>query len=86
MYAAARAYMSEVYEYHMANVSGIDGVSMWLNDWHSILWYIRGFNPVIKCDYITNNFFYETGGGGPLHIFFDKKYRGYIQSKGEELI
>jgi hypothetical protein len=36
MYPVARAYMSEVYEYHMANVSGIDGVSMWLNDWHSI--------------------------------------------------
>jgi hypothetical protein len=27
----------------------------WLNHWHSLLWYRSGFNPAIKCDYITNN-------------------------------
>jgi hypothetical protein len=30
MYPAARAYQSEVYEHHKANVACIDGVSAWL--------------------------------------------------------
>jgi hypothetical protein len=30
-------------------------VSLWLKEYHSLLWYRSGFNPSIKCDYITNN-------------------------------
>jgi hypothetical protein len=44
-----------VYEHHMANVAPIGGVKAWLKEYHSLLWYRSGFNPVIKCDYITNN-------------------------------
>jgi hypothetical protein len=55
MYPAARAYRKEVYEHHKVNVVGIDGVAAWLKSHHSLLWYRSGFNPDIKCDYITNN-------------------------------
>jgi hypothetical protein len=44
-----------VYEHHKVNVVGIDGVVAWLKSHHSLLWYRSGFNPDIKCDYITNN-------------------------------
>jgi len=30
-------------------------VVKWLTDYHNLLWYRCGFNPEIKCDYITNN-------------------------------
>jgi hypothetical protein len=55
MYHAARAYRKEVHDHHKANVASIEGVLPWLNQWHSLLWYRNGFNPVIKCDYIINN-------------------------------
>jgi transposase-like protein len=55
MYPAARAYRSEVYEQHKANFIDIDNVALWLKQNHSLLWYRSGFNPDIKCDYITNN-------------------------------
>jgi hypothetical protein len=55
MYPVARAYRSEVYEHHMANVASISGAKAWLKEYHSLLWYRSGFNPAIKCDYITNN-------------------------------
>jgi hypothetical protein len=55
MYPAARAYRPEVYEHHKLNIVGIDGVAAWLEQWHSLLWYRSGFNPDIKCDYITSN-------------------------------
>jgi hypothetical protein len=55
MYPAAWAYRKYVYEHHKVNVVGIDGVAAWLKSHHSLLWYRSGFNPDIKCDYITNN-------------------------------
>jgi hypothetical protein len=55
MYPAVRVYRSEVYEHHMVNVAFIGGAKAWLKEYHSLLWYRSGFNPVIKCDYITNN-------------------------------
>jgi hypothetical protein len=55
MYPASRAYRREVFEHNLANVAAIDGVSAWLKANHKGLWYKSGFNPAIKCDYITNN-------------------------------
>jgi hypothetical protein len=55
MYPVARAYRKKVHDYHKVNVVSIEGVIPWLNHWHSLLWYRSGFNPAIKCDYITNN-------------------------------
>jgi transposase-like protein len=55
MYPAAWAYRADVYEHHVGNVLGNDGVHAWFKEWHSLLWYRSGFNPAIKCDYITNN-------------------------------
>jgi hypothetical protein len=37
------------------NFIGIENVALWLKQNHSLLWYKSGFNPEIKCDYITNN-------------------------------
>jgi transposase-like protein len=54
MYPVARAYRSQVHEQHKANVVGIDGLVKWFKDNNSLLWYRSGFNPDIKCDYITN--------------------------------
>jgi hypothetical protein len=39
----------------MTNVASISGAKAWLKEYHSLLWYRSGFNPTIKCDYITNN-------------------------------
>jgi hypothetical protein len=44
-----------LYEHHHAKFLAIDGVDEWLKEYHSGLWYRSGFNPTIKCDYITNN-------------------------------
>jgi hypothetical protein len=55
MYPVARAYRKQVYEHNKTNVTSIDGVALWLKTHHSLLWYRSGFNPAIKCDYITNN-------------------------------
>jgi hypothetical protein len=55
MYHASRAYKSQVYEHHRAIFFAINGVDAWLKEYHSGLWHMSGFNPVIKYDYITNN-------------------------------
>lgn len=55
LFPAARAYMPEVFEQYYANVESVPGVSNWFNKHHNMLWYRSGFNPAIKCDYITNN-------------------------------
>jgi hypothetical protein len=34
MYHAARAYRPDVYENHVVNVLGIDGVQAWFKEWH----------------------------------------------------
>jgi hypothetical protein len=55
MYPAAQAYRSEVYAYHMTNVASIPSVIPWMKEHHKLIWYMSGFNPDIKCDYIINN-------------------------------
>jgi hypothetical protein len=55
MYHAARAYRKVVHEHHKAQVRSKPDVAHWLDTYHSLLWYRSGFNPAIKCDYVTNN-------------------------------
>jgi hypothetical protein len=55
IYPAARAYRKVVHENHKALVRRNPEAQAWLDGYHSLLWYRSGFNPVIKCDYVTNN-------------------------------
>jgi hypothetical protein len=55
MYPAARVYMKVVYEHHKTIPRRNPDVFYWLDEYHSLLWYRSGFNPVIKYDYVTNN-------------------------------
>jgi hypothetical protein len=55
MYPAARAYRKVVHDHYKAIVQSKSDVAHWLDTYHSLLWYRSGFNPVIKCDYVTNN-------------------------------
>jgi transposase-like protein len=55
MYPAARAYRKVVYEHYKAIVRSKKDVVAWLDQYHSLLCYRSTFNPVIKCDYVTNN-------------------------------
>jgi hypothetical protein len=55
MYPAARAYQKVVHEHYKAIVRSKKDVANWLDQFHSLLWYRSGFNPAIKCDYVTNN-------------------------------
>jgi hypothetical protein len=55
MYPAARAYRSEVFEHHVSHVRSVPKIAEYLDQHHKFLWYRSGFNPAIKCDYITNN-------------------------------
>jgi hypothetical protein len=55
MYPTAKAYMKEVYDMYIANVTQNPIIVDWLDKFHSLLWYRDGFNPSIKCDYVTNN-------------------------------
>ena len=56
MYPAARAYYQDIFFEHMAAIKcESQEVVKWLIDYHNLLWYRCGFNPDIKCDYITNN-------------------------------
>jgi transposase-like protein len=55
MYPVARAYRNIVHEHHLAIVREKLDVCYWLDTYHSLLWYISGFNLKIKCDYVTNN-------------------------------
>jgi len=56
MYPAARAYDQDIFFEHMAAIKcESQEVVKWLTDYHNLLWYRCGFNPDIKCDYITNN-------------------------------
>jgi hypothetical protein len=55
MYPAARPYRKVVHEHHKAIVRSNSEVRYWLDTYHSLLWYRSGFNPAIKCDYVTNN-------------------------------
>jgi hypothetical protein len=55
MYPATRAYKKVIHEHHLAQVRWNPEVAHWLDTYHSLLWYRSGFNPDIKCDYVTNN-------------------------------
>jgi lipid II:glycine glycyltransferase (peptidoglycan interpeptide bridge formation enzyme) len=55
LYRATRAYRREVHEHHRFNFIGIDNVALWFKQNYSLLWYKSGFNPDIKCNYVTNN-------------------------------
>jgi hypothetical protein len=55
MYPAARAYRSEVFEHHVNQVRSVPKIAEYLDQHHKFLWYRSGFDPSIKCDYITNN-------------------------------
>jgi transposase-like protein len=55
MYPVAKAYRKEVYDMYIANVTQNPAIVDWLDKFHSLLWYHDGFNPSIKCDYVTNN-------------------------------
>jgi hypothetical protein len=55
MYPAARAYRKVVHKHHVAIPRHNPDVSYWLDEYHSLLWYRSGFNPVTKCDYVINN-------------------------------
>lgn len=56
MYPAARAYRHSVWEEHMSSIlTACPDVLPWLKNYHALKWMRSGFNPEIKCDYITNN-------------------------------
>jgi hypothetical protein len=55
MHLAARAYRKVVHEHYKAIPRRNPEVCYWLDEYHSLLWYRSGFNPAIKCDYVTNN-------------------------------
>ena len=56
MYPAARAYRKEIWQMYMKEVIGsCSEVLPWLETYHPLKWMRSGFNPEIKCDYITNN-------------------------------
>jgi hypothetical protein len=55
MYPTTRAYRKVVHEHHKATVRRNPKICEWLDTYHSLLWYRSGFNPTIKCDYMTNN-------------------------------
>ncbi|CAN6274954.1 unnamed protein product [Urochloa humidicola] len=53
---AARAYREDLfYEYIASIISDNAEAVKWLQKNHKLLWYRCGFNPEIKCDYITSN-------------------------------
>lgn len=55
MYLAATTYRKEVYEHHISQVHSVAKIAQYLDQHHKFLWYMSGFNPAIKCDYITND-------------------------------
>jgi hypothetical protein len=56
IYPAARAYTKDIFYDNIAKMlSESEVVVQWLRTNHNLLWYRCGFNPEIKCDYITSN-------------------------------
>jgi hypothetical protein len=55
MYPAGRAYRKDVHDYHMNHAYAIPKTKLYLDTYHSLNWYRSGFNPAIKCNYVTNN-------------------------------
>jgi hypothetical protein len=53
---AARTYSESIFYEHVASIISENAEAVpWLQKNHNKLWYRCGFNPEIKCDYITNN-------------------------------
>jgi hypothetical protein len=56
IYPAARAYREDIFYEHIAKMVSESAAAVeWLKTNHKLLWYRCGFNPEIKCDYITSN-------------------------------
>jgi hypothetical protein len=55
MYHTGRAYRKDVHDYHMTHVYAIPKTKLYLNTYHSLKWYMSGFNRAIKYDFVTNN-------------------------------
>jgi hypothetical protein len=55
MYPTGRAYRKDVHDYYMNHVYAIPKTKLYLDTYHSLKWYKSRFNPVINCDYVTNN-------------------------------
>ena len=56
IYLAARAYREEIFYDNLAKMlSESSEAVQWLQANHKLLWYRCGFNPDIKCDFITSN-------------------------------
>lgn len=56
LWLAARAFRSEIYDYHMDKVLSADpDVGDWLYKHYKLLWARSKFSPKIKCDFIINN-------------------------------
>ena len=56
IYPVARAYREEIFYENLAKMVSESATSVeWLRTHHKLLWYMCGFNPEIKCDYITSN-------------------------------
>jgi hypothetical protein len=55
MYPADRMYRKVVHEHHKSIPRCNPEFCYWLDEYQLLLWYRSGFNPTIKCDYVTNN-------------------------------
>ena len=56
MWPAARSYTKQTHSYHLDKIkAACSEFGPWLNTYHSLLWYMSGFNTAIKCDHINNN-------------------------------
>jgi hypothetical protein len=56
IYPAARAYREDIFYEDIAKMASESPKAVeWLNTNHKLLWYRGGFNPEIKCDYVTSN-------------------------------
>ena len=64
MYPAARAYRESAFQYFFKSVvEASPEVLVWLQAHHYKKWMRCAFNPDIKCDYITSNFFFLEHAG-----------------------
>jgi hypothetical protein len=58
MWTTARSYTKQTHSYHLGKVMAAStdtDFASWLQTYHSLLWYMSGFNTAIKCDHINNN-------------------------------
>ena len=79
MYPAARTYRPEVYTNFFNQIVAVNSeVLEWIQNHHKLKWMRSAFNPLIMCDYITNNLaeyfnnWVRDWKGLPLVEFADK--------------